>query len=97
MNKPVIQAVCGFGIGSSMMLKIVIDEVLAENGLEAETMCSDLGTCLSNQCDVIFAARDIAESLEDRAEVKIVVIDNLMDKDEIGEKLKEFFADNKGE
>lgn len=97
MRKPVIQAVCGFGIGTSMMLKITIDEVLGELGIEADTLCSDLGTCLSNDCDVIFAASDIADSLTDRAEVEIVVIDSLMDKDEIKDKLLAFLEGFKEE
>ena len=34
-----IQAVCGFGCGSSLFLKMKIQEVLKENDLEAEIFC----------------------------------------------------------
>ena len=89
--KPVIQVVCGFGIGSSLMLKIQIDEILSKNNLEADTLCSDLATCLSNKCDVIFISRELVDRIEDRAEVPIVIVDNFMDKNELENKVFDYF------
>lgn len=47
MPIPNIQCVCGFGCGSSLMLKMAIDDILKKNGLEARTFTGDVGTCLS--------------------------------------------------
>ena len=91
MMKPVIQAVCGFGIGSSLMLKIQIEDILKKNNLEADTLCSDLASCLSNRCDVIFVSRELVDRIESRAQVPIVVIDDFMDTNELENKVLDYF------
>ncbi len=87
MKVPKIQCVCGFGCGSSLMLRMAIDDILKKHDLEADTFCGDVGTCLSNPCDVIFISRELAERIEDRAEVPVVVIENFMDSSEVEEKV----------
>ena len=42
-----IQTVCGFGCGSSLMLRMKLEEVLKKQNFEAEVFCGDVGTCLS--------------------------------------------------
>ncbi|MCI5723287.1 MAG: PTS sugar transporter subunit IIB [Erysipelotrichaceae bacterium] len=91
MSVPKIQCVCGFGCGSSLMLRMAIDDVLKKNGLEAETFTGDVGTCLSNPCDVIFISRDLAERISDRAEVPIIIVDNFMDSSEIETHVTSYF------
>ena len=88
-----IQAVCGFGCGSSLFLKIKLDEILQENGLSAEIYCGDVGTCLSQDCDAIFISEDLADRVADRAKVPVVVIRNFMDKKEVEEKVLAFFKE----
>lgn len=68
------------------MLRMALDDVLRKHGLEAETFTGDVGTCLSNPCDVIFISKELAERIRDRADVGIVVIDDLMDSAELEEK-----------
>ena len=87
MALPKIQCVCGFGCGSSLMLRMAIDDVLKKNGLEADTLVGDVGTCLSNPCDVIFISRYLSERIADRAEMPVVIIENFMDNAEIEEKV----------
>ena len=87
MKNPKIQCVCGFGCGSSLMLRMAIDDILKKHDLEADTFCGDVGTCLSNQCDVIFISRELSELIVERAEVPVVVIDNFMDSAEVEEKV----------
>ena len=41
MKTPRIMVVCGFGLGSSMVLKLTLDGVLKEEELQAETFCAD--------------------------------------------------------
>ena len=86
-----IQVVCGFGCGSSLFLKIKLDEVLEEIGQSAEVFCGDVGTCLSHKCDAVFISKDLADRVLDRAKMPIVVISNFMDKNEVKQKALEFF------
>lgn len=83
MRVPRIQCVCGFGCGSSLMLKMAIDEVLKKHGLDADTFTGDVGTCLANPCDAIFISKELGERIADRAEVPIVMIDNFLDSSEV--------------
>jgi len=86
-----IQVVCGFGCGTSLFLKIKLDEVLGEMGRSADVFCGDVGTCLSHNCDAIFISEDLSERVIGRAKMPVVVINNFMDKNEVREKAQEFF------
>lgn len=86
-----IQTVCGFGYGSSLMLKMNVESVLKSNNLEADVFCGDVGTCCANPCDVIFISKELAERIQDRAKVPIVIIQNFMNKQEIKEKTLAYF------
>lgn len=86
-----IQTVCGFGCGSSLMLKMNIEGILKKHNLSAEVFCGDVGTCCSNQCDVIFISKELSERIIGRAKMPVVSIDNFMNKNEVEEKVLEFF------
>lgn len=92
MNEVKIQAVCGFGCGSSLFLRIKIDNALKANGLTARTFCGDVATATSQDCDVIFVSEELAERLRERAHCPIVVIKNFRDDKEVTEKVLEYFA-----
>ena len=94
MGRPRIQCVCGFGCGSSLMLRMAGDDILKKHDLEADTFTGDVGTCLSNPCDVIFISRELAERIVDRAEMPVVVIENFMDSNEVEKKVLEFMVPN---
>lgn len=82
-----IQAVCGFGCGSSLFLKMKIQEILKEHNLEADVFCGDIGTCTSVQCDVIITSSELGERITSRSSVPVITISNFMNKAEITEKL----------
>ncbi|MEA4813105.1 MAG: PTS sugar transporter subunit IIB [Anaerolineaceae bacterium] len=92
MEKPTIQTVCGFGCGSSLFLRMKIEEVLKEHGLEADVFCGDVGTCLTQKCDAIFISEDLLERVQDRAKVPVIPIRNFMSKKEVEEKTLNFFT-----
>ena len=89
---PKIQCVCGFGCGSSLMLRMAIDDILRKLDMQADTFCGDVGTCLANPCDVIFISKELAERIEDRATVPVVVINNFMDSAEVEEKVRAYMS-----
>ncbi|MDF2654450.1 MAG: sugar transporter subunit [Bacillota bacterium] len=89
-----IQAVCGFGCGSSLFLKMKIQDILKENNLEAEVFCGDIGTCTTVPCDVIFTSAELAEQIMKRTAIPVVPISNFMNKDEIREKTLLFLSES---
>jgi PTS system ascorbate-specific IIB component len=85
MKKLRIMTVCGFGLGSSMILKITLDGVLKENGIPAETFCADSTTAVGESFDIVFTSRDMAHLFKNLPK-PVVVIDNFLSKDEITSK-----------
>jgi len=82
----VIATLCGMGFGTSMMLKMFIDDILKAEGLKAETVPWDLGSFKGQQADIVVAPTDMEPHLKEST-AKIVFIKNLVDKKEIKEKI----------
>jgi len=85
-----IQAICGFGVGSSTLLKIKIQCVLKEMGIEADVFTGDISSASGTDCDVIFTSNELAENLYGKVKVPVIVINNFINQNEIKEKIKEF-------
>lgn len=92
MGEIKIQAVCGFGCGSSLFLRMKIEEVLKQNNYNATVFCGDVATCCAIQCDAIFISSDLADRIAGRAKVPVVVINNFMNKAEVEEKTLAFMT-----
>jgi len=78
----VVMAVCGFGVGTSMVLRMKLEDVFQANGIDAEVFTADATTAPSERCDVIFTSRELAPTLN-RRDVPVVVIDNFLSTSEI--------------
>ncbi len=82
----VIATLCGMGFGTSMMLKLFIDDILKVEGIKAEVNPWDLGSFKGNKVDIVVAPIDMESHLHDYT-AKVVYINNLVDKAEIKEKV----------
>lgn len=81
-----ILTICGSGLGTSFMVEMNIKEILSELGVTGvEVSHSDLSSATPDAADVFFLAKDIAEGGTHLGEV--IVLDNIIDKDELKEKL----------
>lgn len=85
MTKLKIIAVCGFGVGSSMLLRMKVEEVLKKHDIAAKVETSDVGSAPSAPCDVIFTSYELGEKMQNQTETPIVMVKNFMDTDEIEE------------
>lgn len=81
-----IATLCGMGFGTSMMLKLFIEDILKAEGLKAEVIPWDLGSFKGQQVDIVVAPTDMQMHLKG-ANSKVVLIRNLVDKAEIKEKI----------
>ncbi|MDN5342989.1 PTS sugar transporter subunit IIB [Oceanotoga sp. DSM 15011] len=86
MSRIKVMAVCGFGVGSSMILKMKIDEVAKSNGIDAEVFTSDVGSASSTTCDLVFTSEELGESLKEKMNVPVIIINNFLNKKEVEEK-----------
>lgn len=81
-------AVCGMGIGTSIILKMNAEKALERLGVDGEVEVADIGSArgAAATADVVLTSGELAEELgEVRAEV--VVVDSFVDVDEIAGKL----------
>ena len=81
-----IATLCGMGFGTSMMLKLFIDDILKAEGMKAEVVPWDLSSFKGQQADIIVAPKDMQSHLRS-ANATVVLINNLVDKAEIKTKV----------
>ena len=74
-----ILAVCGFGVGSSMILKMSIERVLKELGVSAEVDNTDINDARGSKCDVIFTSPELQKELQGTVGVPVYPVKKYMD------------------
>lgn len=83
--------VCGTGMGSSMILKIMVDRVVAANQMPF-AVSSDLASAArSSGADVLLAGVDLVPSLEGLS-MPVIGVKNILDMNEIKEALASYLA-----
>lgn len=85
MNRLRVMIVCGFGLGSSMVLKMTLDDVLKEENIDVETFCSDSYVATGENYDIVFTSKELEYLFESKPQPR-VVIKNFLSKAEIREK-----------
>ena len=86
MKRLNIVAVCGFGIGSSLILKMTIDTMLNNEGIEADSSPQDITSVGGVPADIIFTSNELHEQVLEKVSCPVVVIDNFLDTNEVKEK-----------
>lgn len=90
-----ILTVCGVGQGSSLILRMYVEDVLKELGINAEVQTSDVATAKSTPSDLILVSPHLAGNLSGSA-APVRPIKSFTNKEEIREVLKEFTGGSKG-
>ncbi|MBW9213125.1 MULTISPECIES: PTS sugar transporter subunit IIB [Terrabacteria group] len=80
---------CRAGMGSSLLLKIKVDQVIKENNYPIETEHGNLDSLIGYTGDLFISMEDLAEELRDTVKYAIG-IRNIVDKNEIQSKLEEY-------
>ena len=86
MHKELIA--CRAGVGSSLMLKIKVNEVIRENDFPIEVEHASLDAVSGFTGDLIITLTDVANELREKnLQQTIIGINNIVDKKEIKEKI----------
>ncbi|MFW5794881.1 MAG: PTS sugar transporter subunit IIB [Bacillota bacterium] len=80
-----IICICGMGLGSSVIAKMNIENVLENLGVEAQVDTCDIGSIRSVEGNLYVTTRELEENLPDNIKDKTVVLTNFVKKDEIEE------------
>lgn len=91
-----ILAVCGFGCGSSMILKMSLDKVCKQMSVACEVETADINSARGAQCDAIFTSAELAEELRSSCTVPIYSVKKYMNLVEVKEIFEKFLSDTKG-
>lgn len=88
-----ILVVCGHGLGSSFMVEMNVHEVLKNLNIEQEIEVehSDIMTASPEMADLFICGRDLEENAARLGEV--LILDNILDKQELEEKLTDKLRD----
>ena len=90
-----ILAVCGMGLGSSLIIKMTVDSALRKLGVEADVETCDMGgaRAMLGKADVVITSKHLAEQLGDVGDTNLIIVKNLMSEDEVSEKLQEVLSE----
>ncbi|ALS30205.1 PTS sugar transporter subunit IIB [Paenibacillus cisolokensis] len=82
-----VLCVCGLGQGTSLILRMNVENVLKEMGVQADVEHTDVSTASSMPADYIVTSNELAQTLQGHS-AQIVIVNNYFDLNEIKEKLK---------
>lgn len=88
MKRLKIVTVCGCGLGSSLIAKMSIDEILSRNNISASIETADGTAAKSMKCDFYVTTRQFAEKLKD-CSAPVIIVNNFVDKQELERKIME--------
>ncbi len=89
-----ILAVCGVGQGSSLILKMNVQQAVDEMGLDAEVENTDVSSAKMEEVDLIVASGFHEGTLKE-ALSPVVIVKDFMNVEEIKKQIQEFL-DQKG-
>ncbi|WP_151530375.1 MULTISPECIES: PTS sugar transporter subunit IIB [Corynebacterium] len=81
-----IATVCGMGLGTSMMLAGQVRTMLQEANVDAKVQAIDLGSFKSQPSDIVVTTTGMRSNVEGTKAI-VVLIDNLIDKNEVKTKV----------
>lgn len=88
-----IVTVCGLGVGSSLIMKMTVENVIKDMGIKAKVEHWDMGTIKSKQADLFITTEGFRKSFQDQDNV--VYVTNIVDKVEMKNKLTAYFEAKK--
>ncbi|WP_028273427.1 PTS sugar transporter subunit IIB [Atopococcus tabaci] len=78
-----ILTVCGVGQGTSLILKMTVEDVLTKMGVQADVENTDVSTARAMNSDIIVLSQDLANTLGEETGAEVVVVNNYFDEDEV--------------
>lgn len=88
-----ILTVCGNGIGSSLMLKMKLEEICKEHGIEASIESTDFNSAQGKESDLIVTVKELANQFQNK---KVAVIRSYVNKKKIQEDVLDVLLEMSG-
>lgn len=81
-----ILTVCGLGMGSSLILKMNVESVLKQHGIQAAVEHMDVSSAASANADLVITNAELVDNLR-HMPCPLVVVNNYIDSKEIAQAL----------
>lgn len=73
-------AVCGFGLGSSMVLKMSIEKAAKERGIDCEVENTDLSSAKGTTADAVFTSQELGDDLKGSTKAPSILFNDIWTK-----------------
>lgn len=83
-----ILTVCGLGMGSSLILKMNVESVLKQHGIQASVEHMDVSSAASASADVVITNAELVDNLQHMS-CPVVIVNNYIDNKEIARALEQ--------
>jgi PTS system ascorbate-specific IIB component len=85
LDRPlVVYCVCGYGCGTSLILKMSLDDVFSIAGIRAETITADLTSAAGLSCDIICTSDGLFNEIKTaNPQAKTIQVDDFLDKEKL--------------
>lgn len=80
MRRLDIICVCGFGLGTSLILKMQLDEVFKDAGIDAEVTPCDISSATGQNADIFFTSAEFHDQLQASTSAPVVEVHDFLDK-----------------
>jgi len=87
-------AVCSFGVGSSLILKLSLDKAMAKLGISGEAYNIDLSSARGTPCAAVFTSPEIAEELRASLKVPVYGVRRYMDVNEVTAAVQQYLDEH---
>ncbi|AEF18146.1 phosphotransferase system lactose/cellobiose-specific IIB subunit [Thermoanaerobacterium xylanolyticum LX-11] len=82
-----IVTICGMGVGTSVIAKMNVENLLKKLNLDGDVQSCDLGSVTSTNADIYVTTKEIYETLPDSIKSKTIQISNFVVMKEVEEAL----------
>lgn len=83
-----ILTVCGLGMGSSLILKMNVESVLKQHGIQASVEHMDVSSAASANADLVITNAELVDNLQ-HLSCPVVIVNNYIDSKEIAQALQQ--------
>ncbi len=89
-----ITALCGMGLGTSSLARMAIMDYVKAHDIDANVTVADIGSVKSLDADIVLTTKSMSRHITDDManRMAVIYVTNLIKKDEIAEKLDEYFS-----
>lgn len=83
-----ILTVCGLGMGSSLILKMNVETVLKQHGIQASVEHMDVSSAASANADLVITNAELVDNLR-HLSCPVAIVNNYIDSKEIAQALEQ--------